>query len=298
MSEMKRLRGVMAVLVTPLTEDESLDEAAWRKLIHRVLEGGSHAVVVLGTAGEFAALRDDVKRNALAIAVEEVAGRVPLIAGTGEPGTRRAVARTRVAAELGADAAMVVPPYYYPCDQTAVLAHYRAIAAEGGLPIILYNIPQFTKVPIEVETVATLAQEPGIVGIKDSSGNLAAYQQMVTRAQSETFSVITGSDHLVFASLAFGGDGCIGTGLNLAPGWFTALWDAAHAGRWQEARALQQRITELHARIAYGDFPANIKAALSLMGIGNGQVAAPRRSATPAERARIAESLRELGLLT
>ncbi len=297
MSETKRLRGVMAVLVTPLTEDESVDEGAWRRLIHRVIEGGSHAVVVLGTAGEFAALRDDVKRRALGIAVEEVAGRVPLIVGTGEPGTRRAVARAQEAARLGADAAMVVPPYYYPCDQAAVLAHYRAVAAEGGLPIILYNIPQFTKVPLEVPTVVTLAQEPGIVGIKDSSGNLGGYQQMVTQAQSETFAVITGSDHLLYASLAFGGDGCIGTGLNLAPHWFVGLWEAAHAGRWQEALALQKRITALHAAIAYGDFPASIKAALAVMGIGNGQVAAPRRSATAAERERVAQSLREMGLL-
>jgi 4-hydroxy-tetrahydrodipicolinate synthase len=297
MGETKRLRGVMAVLVTPLTENESLDEGAWRKLIRRVIEGGSHAVVVLGTAGEFAALRDDEKRRALRIAVEEVHGRVPLIAGAGEPGTRRAVARTQEAAELGADAAMVVPPYYYPCDQAAVLAHYRAVAADGGLPVILYNIPQFTKVPLEVETVATLAQEPGIVGIKDSSGNLAGYQQLVTQAQSETFSVITGSDHLVFASLAFGGDGVIGTGLNLAPHWFVQLWEAVHAGRWEEARALQMRISAMHAGIAYGDFPASIKGALSLMGIGNGLVAAPRRSATAAERERIAASLREMGLL-
>ncbi len=297
MNETKRLQGVMAVLVTPLHEDESLDEVAWRKLLRRVLEGGSHAVVVLGSAGEFAALRDEQKRRALAIAVQEVNGRVPVIAGTGEPGTRRAVARTREAATLGADAAMVVPPYYYPCDQAAVLAHYRTVAAEGGLPIILYNIPQFTKVALEVETVAILAQEPGIIGIKDSSGNLMGYQQMVACAQSETFSVITGNDQLVLASLVVGGDGVIGTGLNLAPQWFVGLWEAARAGRWKEARTLQGRINEMHARLAVGDFPAGIKAALAAMGIGNGRVAAPHRSATEAEGARIAESLRELGLL-
>jgi 4-hydroxy-tetrahydrodipicolinate synthase len=297
MSERERLQGVMAVLVTPLTEDESVDEGAWRKLIRRVIDGGCHAVVALGTAGEFATLRDDVKRRVLSIAVDEVGGQVPLIAGTGEPGTRRAVARTQEAADLGADAAMVVPPYYYPCDQSAVLAHYRTIAAEGGLPIILYNIPQFTKVPLEVGTVATLAQEPNIAGIKDSSGNLGGFQQMVAAAKSDTFSVITGSDQLLFASLVVGGDGCIGTGTNLAPHWFVQLWEAAHAGRWDEARELQTRIVGLHAGIAYGDFPAGMKAALELMGIGNGLVAAPRRSASPAESERIAEALRGMDLL-
>lgn len=287
----------MAVLVTPLDEDESVDEGAWRKLLRRVIDGGCHAVVALGTAGEFATLNDDEKRRALRIAVDEVAGQAPLIAGTGEPGTRRAVARTQEAAALGVDAAMVVPPYYYPCDQEAVLVHYRTVAAEGGLPIVLYNIPQFTKVPLEVSTVASLAQEPNIIGIKDSSGNLAGYQQLIAAAKSATFSVITGSDHLVFASLAVGGDGCIGTGMNLAPHWFVQLWEAARAGRWDEARELQTRIVGLHAGIAYGDFPAGMKAALELMGIGRGLVAAPRRSATPAESERIAEALREMDLL-
>ena len=297
MHKSERLRGVMAVLVTPLTEEESVDEAAWRKLIRRVIEGGAHAVVALGTAGEFTTLRDEEKRRALALAVDEIAGRVPLIAGTGEPGTRRAVARAQEAAALGADIAMVVPPYYYTCDQAGVLAHYRTLAKEAGLPIMLYNIPQFTKVPVELDTVVALAQEPGFVGIKDSSGNLGGFQQLIARAQSESFSIITGSDHLLFASLAVGGDGCIGTGLNLAPGWFVQLWDAAHAGRWGEARALQQRIVIMHGSLGFGEFPAGIKAALALMGIGNGQVAAPRRSATAAERERIGVRLREMGLL-
>ncbi len=297
MSETKRLQGLMAVLVTPLLEDESVDESAWRKLIRRVIDAGCHAVVALGTGGEFATLRDDEKSRALRIAVDEVAGQVPLIAGTGEPGTRRAVTRTQEAAELGVDAAMVVPPYYYPCDQEAVLAHYRTLAAEGGVPIMLYNIPQLTKVPLEVSTVASLAREPNIVGIKDSSGNLAGFQQLLAAAKSDTFSVVTGSDHLLFASLVVGGDGIIGTGMNLAPQWFVQLWEAVQAGRWGEARELQTRIAGMHAGIAHGDFPAGMKAALALLGIGNGLVAAPRRSATPAESERIAEALREMDLL-
>jgi 4-hydroxy-tetrahydrodipicolinate synthase len=288
---------MMAVLMTPFAENESIDEPALRQLIERVIAGGVHAVVALGTAGEFAAVTDDDKRRVLSITVEQVAGRVPVIAGTGEPGTRRAVARTQEAARLGANAALIVPPYYYPCNQQAVLVHYKTLAADGGLPVILYNIPQFTKVPIAVETVAELATVPGIAGIKDSSGDQVNTQSMITAARSEGFRVITGSDHLIYASLAYGGDGCIGTGMNVAPEWFVGLWDAATAGRWEEAMAWQKKITDMQRSISYGDFPTGIKSALSLMGIGTPYIAAPRRSTTAEERIKIADSLRRLGLL-
>jgi 4-hydroxy-tetrahydrodipicolinate synthase len=291
-------RGMMAVLMTPFTDAETIDEPALRRLIDRVIAGGVHAVVALGTAGEFAAVADDDKRRVLAITVEQVAGRVPVIAGTGEPGTRRAVARTQEAARLGAQAALVVPPYYYPCNQQAVLVHYRALAADGGLPVILYNIPQFTKVPIAVETVAELAAVPGIAGIKDSSGDQVNTQSMINAVGGGSFRVITGSDHLIYASLAYGGDGCIGTGMNLAPRWFVDLWEAAAAGRWEEAMACQKRITDMQRSISYGDFPAGIKASLSLMGIGTPRVAAPRRGVTTDEMVKIKLSLSRLGLLT
>jgi len=292
------VRGMMAVLMTPFTDDEGIDEPALRQLIERVIAGGVHAVVALGTAGEFATVTDEDKRRVLSITVDKVAGRVPVIAGTGEPGTRRAVARTQEAARLGADAALVVPPYYYPCNQAAVLAHYRALAADGGLPIILYNIPQLTKVPIAVETAAELAALPGIAGIKDSSGDQVNTQNIINAAGGEGFRVITGSDHLVFAALAYGADGCIGTGMNVAPRWFVDLWDAAAEGRWGDALVLQKKITDMQRSIGYGDFPAGIKACLSLMGIGTPRVAAPRRSVTEDERASIAASLRRLGLLS
>jgi len=290
-------RGMLAVLMTPFTEQEAVDEAALRRLIDRVIAGGVHGVVALGTGGEFAAVSDDDKRRVLAVTVEQVAGRVPVIAGTGEPGTRRAVARCQEAAQLGAQAALVVPPYYYPCNQEAVRIHYRTLAAEGGLPIILYNIPQFTKVPLAVDTVVELAAVPGIAGIKDSSGDQVNTQNLINAVGGGSFRIITGSDHLIAATLAYGGDGCIGTGMNIAPGWFVNLWEAAQAGRWEEAIAWQKRITEMHRLLGVADFPAGIKAALSLLGIGSPRIAAPRRSTTDAGLASIKQGLLQLGLL-
>jgi len=292
----KRFEGVLPVLVTPLLEDESVDEPAYRKLVQRVLAAKAHGVVVLGTAGEFAVLGDEQKKRALSIAIEEVAGRVPVIAGTGEPGTRRAVEMTCLARKMGADGALVVPPYYYMPDQQAVIRHYRAVASEGGLGILLYNIPFFTKVNLEPDTVAALAAEPGIAGIKDSSANLRYFQRLCQTVKSEQFSVITGSDDMLFSQLVAGGDGCISPGANVVPHWFVQLWEAMRQHRWQEAWTIQERIQTMHRGIGYGTFPAGIKAALSLMGIGNGLLAAPNLPVTEQQRESIRVALDALGL--
>ena len=139
MTKLRRLAGVLPVLVTPLHHNETVDEGALRRLVRRVLSAHVHGIVVLGSAGEFAALTDGAKRQAVSVTIDEVAGRVLVIAGTGAPGTLRAVQRTREAASLGADAALVVPPYYFRCDKGAVLRHYHTVAAAGGIPILLYN---------------------------------------------------------------------------------------------------------------------------------------------------------------
>jgi 4-hydroxy-tetrahydrodipicolinate synthase len=297
MSEMKRFAGVLPVLVTPLLADETVDEAGLRALVRRVLSADVQGLVVLGSAGEFAALTGGQKRRVISIAVDEVAGRVPVIAGTGEPATQRAVTMTQTAARLGAAGALVVPPYYYRPDRDAMLRHYRTVAAEGGIPILLYNIPYFTKVALDLEVVQALAGEPEIVGIKDSSGNLRAFQQLTDTVKADDFVVLTGSDGLLFSQTIAGGDGCISPGANLAPRWFVSLLDAIHAGRWTEAWAIQQRIQALHRGIGYGTFPASIKGALYVLGIGQNVMAAPNVPVAGPQLKAIETTLRTLDLL-
>ena len=294
----KRLHGVMVALATPLKGDERVDEIGLRALVRRVLEGGVHGVVVLGSAGEFAALTDDEKVRAIEITVDEVAGRVPVIAGTGEPSTVRALAMTRLAARIGADAALVVPPYYYRLDQAAVLRHYRALASDGRLPIMLYHIPAFTKVSLEMDTVCRLAEEENIVGLKDSGGSLGYFQRLVLEVRSEKFSVVTGSDDQFYASLAVGGDGNISPGANLVPAWFVALWLACRDKRWDEAWALQQKIMILEKSVfKHGLFPANLKAALALLGIGQNVVTEPIVPLDEQQMKDMESALREAALL-
>ncbi|MFH1084513.1 MAG: dihydrodipicolinate synthase family protein [Chloroflexota bacterium] len=293
----KSLHGVLPVLVTPMTADERVDVEAYRRLVQRVLDAGAHGVVVLGSAGEFAALEDDEKDRAINTAVEQVAGRVPVIVGTGEPGTSRAVARTQRATALGADAALVVPPYYYRVSDDAVVRHYQAVAREGGLPILLYNTPVFTKVELSLDVLRALSGEPGVAGMKDSSANLRYYQTVAEGVRSERFTLLTGSDGFFFQQLVIGCDGCISPGANVATPWFVELWEAMQAGRWQEAWVVQQRIAALHRGMGQGAFPAGIKGALSLLGIGGTAVAAPNVPVTDAQLQTIAATLREFGLL-
>ncbi|HHX65075.1 MAG TPA: dihydrodipicolinate synthase family protein [Chloroflexi bacterium] len=296
MATFERLQGIIPALATPLNDDETIDEAALRKLVRHVLDAGVHGVVVLGTAGEFAALTDAEKERAVEVVVSEVAGQVPVIAGTGEPATRRAVETTRRMAALGIDAAMVVPPYYQPIPQSAVLAHYCALVAATDLPIALYNIPSCTKITLEVDTVRALAHEPGIVGLKDSSGQFAYFQTLADELGSEQFGLVMGSDGLVYASLAVGGNGSIGSGINIAPHWYVALWDAARAGRWDEARDWQRRIAGLSALYRYGFHPG-LKAVLSLLGICRPVVTAPMQALSGEQLQDIEAMLREMQLL-
>lgn len=297
MAQSKRFVGTMVALATPLNQDETIDEAGLRRLLCRVLDAGIHGIVVLGSAGEFAALADSEKRRAIEITVDEVAGRVPVIAGTGEPGTRRAVKATRRAAELGADAALVVPPYYYRVNATAVVDHYRALAAEAGLPILLYNIPVFTKVTLDLDAVCELAEEPGIVGIKDSGGSFGYFQSLVQRVRCEEFTVLTGSDRLLFVSLAVGGDGNIGPSANVVPSWFVGLWDAVKESRWHDAWSLQQRIMAFGSVVGHGGFPAGLKGALAALGICQNTVTSPLASLTDEQMEEVRARLREFQLL-
>jgi 4-hydroxy-tetrahydrodipicolinate synthase len=292
-----RLQGIWPALATPLNEDETVDEAGMRRLVRRVLEGGVHGVVVLGSAGEFAALADAQKGRAIEIVVSEVAGQVPVIAGTGEPGTARAIEQTRLAARLGVDAAMVVPPYYYGQPSGAVLRHYRALADAGDLPLVLYNIPGCTKVTIEPDVVAELSGQDRFIGIKDSSGNFGYFQTVAAECRSERFGVVTGSDRFLFPSLLVGGDGSIGPTANIAPQWFVQLWDAVQEGRIDDAREAQEKIVNLGQIYRPGGFHQGLKGALACLGVCGRAVTAPMEALDQAQMEQVRATLQELHLL-
>jgi 4-hydroxy-tetrahydrodipicolinate synthase len=299
MFSIQDLRGVLPALATPLTRDGAVDEPAVERLVEHVLAGGVHGLLPLGSTGEAASLDGPARRKLLAAVVKAAAGRVPVLSGVVQSQLGAARADVKAAAELGAVAALVAPPYYYPIDQATVLAFYRAVAADSPLPILIYNIPQNTKVVTEPATVATLAHEGAVVGIKDSSRDFEYFSNVCLATRDVPgFRIFTGSDTMLLAALAMGGAGTICATANIAPSWVVRLFDDFERGEWRSARSHQDRLLEVAAAIRTGVFPAGIKAALQMQGVCEPWPVAPVAALDEAARGRLRERLEKWGLLT
>lgn len=298
MTAVTELRGVLPALASPTTRDGAVDEPAVRRLVEQVIGGGVHGLLPLGSTGEVASLDERSRRTLLAAVIDAAAGRVPVVCGVAQTSLADAISEVRAAAEAGAIAALVAPPFYYPTDQATVLAFYRRLAAGSGLPILVYNIPQFTKVIAEPSTVATLAREGAIVGIKDSSRDFDYFERLcVATRDLPDFRLFTGSETMLLASLAMGGSGTICASANVAPGWVVDLCAAFDRGDWDRARRLQDRLIELGMAVQGGVFPAAFKAALHLQGICEAWPAPPVEPLDERSQARLREQLAGWGLL-
>jgi 4-hydroxy-tetrahydrodipicolinate synthase len=298
MFKLQELRGVLPALATPLTRDGAVDEPALDRLVEHVLAGGVHGLLPLGSTGEAASLDQASRRQVLATVVKAARDRVPVICGVVQSRLDDALADVTAAAELGAIAALVAPPYYYPIDQATVLNFYRRMAAGSRLPILVYNIPQNTKVVIEPATLATLAKEEAVAGIKDSSRDFDYFEHvsLALRDRPE-FRIFTGSDTMLLAALAMGGSGTICAAANIAPRWVVNLFDTFERGDLAAARTHQDSLLELASAIRIGVFPAGIKAALNLQGICEPWPAAPVTPLDEAGVGRLRERLGQWGLL-
>jgi 4-hydroxy-tetrahydrodipicolinate synthase len=297
------LRGALTALVTPFTADGAVDEAAFRRLVRWQVLAGIDGLVPVGTTGEAPTLSEAERDRLIAIAVETVAerpsrGRVPVVAGTGTNDTAATIRATRRAAELGADAALVVAPYYNRPDQRMLAAHYRAIADDGGLPIVVYNVPSRTGTNVDADTFLRLAEHPGIVAIKEASGNLEQIARICSDRPRDV-AVLAGDDAWTLPVLALGGDGVVSVASNEIPGEMAALCSAARAGDWDDARRHHERWLPLFlANFRGGPNPMPVKAALTMMGILDGDMArAPLLPLDDAPRAALGDLLRELGLV-
>ena len=268
MFELKNLRGVLPALISPLTRDGAVDEAGTRRLVEHVLAGGVHGLLPLGSTGETASLDESARRRVLAAVMEAAGGRVPVICGVAQTHLAAARAELAAAAGMGAAAALVAPPFYYPIDQATVLDFYRRLADGSPLPILVYNIPQNTKVVIEPLTLSTLAHEAAVVGIKDSSRDFEYFERVLLATRDlPDFRVFTGSDTMLLAAVAMGGAGTICGAANVAPGLVVSVFEAAAAGQWDLARARQDRLIELVMAVREGVFPAAIKAGVAMQGV-------------------------------
>jgi 4-hydroxy-tetrahydrodipicolinate synthase len=283
---LNRLGGSITALATPFRAD-ALDLDAFGRLIDQQLDGGTQALVVAGSTGEAHALDGDEFERLLRFAVERIAGRVPVLAGTGTANTRKTIAATRRAHACGADAALVVTPYYVRPTQDGLLRHFSEVADHGGLPVVLYNVPGRTGCDLLPATAAKLARHGGIVGIKEARGDDARIADVVA-LKSTQFSILSGDDPTCLRTMLAGADGVISVASNAAPGAMRALCDAARAGDAETAGRIERELGALFDLIGVEPNPIPVKWCLHLLGLGSAEPRLPLLPLSAAHRERAA----------
>ncbi len=291
-----KIRGSMPALITPM-RGGAVDEAAYRKLIEWQIAEGSHGIVAVGTTGESPTVSAEEHKRLVEIAVETAAKRVPVIAGTGSNSTEEAIDYTRHAEKVGADAALIVVPYYNKPTQEGLYQHFHAIAAAVDIPIILYDVPGRTVASISVDTVDRLARDcRNIIGIKDATANLArpSLQRLKT---GDGFIQLSGEDATALGFNAHGGVGCISVTANVAPRLCAQFQEATLRGDFAEAIRIQDRLMPLHSALFCETSPSPVKYAASLLGLSTDEVRVPLVPATDAARKQVKAAMVHAGLL-
>jgi len=289
-------KGSLVALITPMRQDGSIDEKAFAALVDWQINEGTAAVVPAGTTGESPTLNHAEHKRVVEIAIEVARRRAPVIAGTGSNSTEEALELTRHAKKAGADAALIVTPYYNKPTQEGLYLHFKTIADTVDLPIIVYNIPPRSVVDMSVETMARLARHRNIIGVKDATANLTRPLH-TRRACGAGFCQLSGEDHTALAFLAAGGDGCISVTANVAPRLCSEMHAAWREGRVNDAIDIQDRLVPLHDALFAETSPAPVKYAASLLGKTAPLCRLPLAPVSEATAARVHTAMTEAGLL-
>ena len=288
--------GSIPALVTPFSRGR-VAEDTFRAFVEWQISEGTNGLVPCGTTGEVATLSSDEHRHVIATTVEVANGRVPVIAGAGTYDTAASIERARAAADVGADAVLVVVPYYNKPSQAGLAAHFLAIADASPLPIVVYNVPSRTVADISVETLATIARHPKIVAVKDATGNLGRVTAQ-RLACGEKFCQLSGNDDMALGFSSMGGVGCISVTANVAPRLCSDFQKAMREGRWDDALKLQDRLYPLHAALFTDASPAPTKYALSRIRTDfSSEIRLPLVEASDASRRAVDAALDHAGLI-
>ena len=288
-------KGVIPALITPF-RDGVVDEAAYVALVERQIAGGVHGVVPVGTTGETSTLSHDEHKRVVELCVRTVKGRVPVIAGAGSNSTAEAIELAQHAKAVGADAALVVTPYYNRPSQEGLYRHYEAINNAVQLPVLVYNVPTRTSVDIANETLARLAKLPNIVGIKDATGDLT--RASLQRLQcGEDWVMLSGDDPSALGYMAHGGHGVISVTSNVAPEACSTFMNACLKGEWETALYWQDRLVRLHKALFLDASPAPTKYAMAHLGLCAEDARLPIAPCNEAVKPAILEAMREAGLV-
>ena len=293
---MKPILGSIVALVTPMHDDGRIDADALRRLIDWHIAEGTDCICVVGTTGESPTVSVEEHCEVIRVAVEHAKGRVPIMAGTGGNSTREAIELSRYAKEVGADCALSVVPYYNKPSQEGIYRHFEAIAEAVDLPMMLYNVPSRTVADMSAETALRIAELPGVIGIKEATGDIARAAWLIKHAP-KGFGIYSGDDGTAVALMLLGGQGNVSVTANVAPRAMHDLCIAAIEGRVREATALHMKLLALHKHLFIEPSPAPAKWALARLGRCGAGVRLPITPLTAAAEATLEQALKEAGLL-
>lgn len=297
------LKGIIPPLVTPLTDNDTLDIEGLEKLIEHTISGGVHGLFILGTTGEFASISYKLRKELTERTCRIVNGRVPVLVGITDSAFTESLNLAKIAADCGADAVVLAPPYYFASGQPELLEYLRRIMAQMPLPLFIYNMPVHTKITFEPEIVKAIADIPGIVGMKDSSSNLAYFKQIQYLLKDRPeFSFLVGPEEFMSEFVLTGGHGGVNGGANMFPKLYVNLYNASLNQDFKTISQLQQKVMQISTSIYqtghYGSsYLKGLKCALSTMGICNDFMAEPFHRFKEPERNKIKQILNELNYL-
>jgi 4-hydroxy-tetrahydrodipicolinate synthase len=292
---MKPIVGSIVALVTPMREDGSVDYDALRRLIDWHVAEGTDCIGVVGTTGESPTVTMDENREIIRVAVEHARKRVPIMAGTGANSTQEAIELSAYAREVGADCTLSVVPYYNKPSQEGIYQHFRAIAEAVDIPMVLYNVPGRTVADMQPDTTLRLAQLPGIVGIKEATGDIERACWLIKQAP-KGFAIYSGDDSTAIALMLLGGHGNVSVTANVAPRAMHELCRAALAGQVREATAIHLKLLSLHKNLFVESSPAPTKWAMARLGLCGAALRLPITPLTLAGQALVQQALNEAGL--
>ncbi|MGZ7444181.1 dihydrodipicolinate synthase family protein [Paenibacillus sp. TH7-28] len=291
------IRGVIPPIVTPVDDEERLDELGLRRIVDHVIEGGVHGILALGSNGEFFALDPEDQQRVVAVTVQQSAGRIPIYAGIAAISTREGIKQARKYEELGARAISILPPMFISPTQDELFHHFKKIAEATSLPVLLYNNPDKVGNNITPALLEPLAEVPNIVGIKDSSGDQTLTAEYIRRTRAQGFKVLAGRDIMILSTLVYGGAGCVASTANVVPRLVVEIYDKFMAGDIQGALEAQYRLAPLRMAWNLGSFPVATKDAVNLIGLQAGKPILPNTSCTEENLGKIRGILEGLGAI-
>ncbi len=290
------IRGSMVAIITPFNEDGSVNEDKFRQLVEFQIENGTDVIVPCGTTGESATLNYDEHDLVVRACIEQVDGRVPVIAGTGSNSTAEAVEMCLHAKEMGADGILLVSPYYNKPSQEGLYQHYKTIAEAVALPQVLYNVPGRTGMNMVAETTIRLAEIDNIVAVKEASGDVTQASEIISKA-GDKIDVLSGDDFLTLPLMACGAKGIISVTANIMPKEVKAMVTAINEGRWDDARAMHLKMLDIHNAMFIESNPVPVKTALSLMGRCSETIRQPLVDLQPASLEKLKSVMKTYGLI-